>query len=66
MKVAAEQMLWATLAICGFGFTLTVMVKVSVQTVGAVPTEAVTVYTTLIAVEVEFDKLWLILACPIV
>ena len=43
VKVFPVQMLCVTSAINGFGLTVTVMVKVSVQTFGAVPTEAVTV-----------------------
>ena len=56
MKVSVEQIIWVTSAISGSGLTVTVIVKVSVQIVGAVPTEAVTLYTTSMEFEVELDK----------
>ena len=52
VKVLPVQIATVTSAISGSGLTVTVMVKVSVQTFGAVPTEAVTVYTTSIELAV--------------
>ena len=43
VKVSPEQIVCVTSVMFGFGLTVTVMVKVSVQIVGAVPAEAVTV-----------------------
>jgi hypothetical protein len=54
-----------TSAILGFGLTVTVMVKVSVQMFGAVPKLAVTVYVTTILFEVALVKVWLMLVCAV-
>ena len=57
VKAVAEQIVCVTLAITGFGFTVTVTVKVLLHAVGAVPEVAVTVYTTLIAALVVLVKI---------
>ena len=65
VKVLPEQIVCTTSAICGSGFTVTAIVKVSVHTFGAVPKLAVTVYVTTILFEVALVKVWLMLVCAV-